>query len=92
MLTKPVLLALLAACGVHSSTEAPDPPAEQPVELPPEPPVEEGQYFCCDSVDLKSKSGEGCVSLAAALIDLCLDVLYCGGDWGKTGGKTQCLD
>lgn len=90
MLTKPLLAVILAACGVNS-TEATEPPTEQPDGQPPAPPVEEGQYFCCDSVDLKTKSGEGCVTLAAGQIDLCPDVLYCSGDWGKTNNKTQCL-
>lgn len=88
MLAKPLLAILLAACGVNSSTEASASPAEQPDG---QPPVDEGQYFCCDSVDLKTKSGEGCVTLAAGQIDLCPDVLYCSGDWGKTNNKTQCL-
>jgi hypothetical protein len=88
MFTKLVRLAVLAACGVQAKqATAPG----EPDDRPPGDAVEEGQHFCCDSVDLKSKSGEGCVTLAAGQIDLCPDVLYCSGDWGKTGNTTKCL-
>jgi hypothetical protein len=92
MLTKALLFAFIAACGVSAGVHSNTKPEEQPDGPLAGPPEEEGQHFCCDSVDLKSKSGEGCVSLAPTQIDLCPDVLYCSGDWGKTNGKTQCLE
>jgi hypothetical protein len=89
MITKAMLFAVLAACGVHTGDSNPnDPPVFKP---PPEAPQED-QHFCCQSVDLDKKSGEGCVSLSVTHIDTCSEVLYCGGDWGKSNGTTKCLD
>jgi hypothetical protein len=86
MLTKPLVLALIAACGIHSSA-----PTEQPLK-PPE--IEEGgedQHFCCSSVDFDTASGDGCVAIAKESINLCNDVLYCDGKWGKKGDTVKCL-
>jgi hypothetical protein len=93
---KTLVFAALAACGVSSTTARADPP-EQPTEPPefappPEPPPKDS-HWCCHSVDLKTKSGEGCNAFSGAieLINACAEYLYCSGDAGKSNGKTQCL-
>jgi hypothetical protein len=106
MFTKVLLFAVLAAaCGAQSSpATVPDEPlggdtptAQLPSashpddEAPDEIPPEESQHFCCQSVNLDKKSGEGCISIGAAQIDTCSELLYCGGDYGKSGGTTKCL-
>jgi hypothetical protein len=103
MLTKTILIAVLAAaCGTPSS---PATPADEPLggdilssasapedkELPDETPPEEGQHFCCQSVNLDKRSGEGCLSIGPGQIDTCSELLYCAGDYGKSGGTTKCL-
>jgi hypothetical protein len=91
MLTKPLLLAVLAACGVPSTLATAD-PAEQPdeIEPPPEPPQKD-QHFCCQNVDPKTKSGEGCLTIGKGQIDQCPELLYCAGSYAKHDGKTYCL-
>jgi hypothetical protein len=58
--------------------------------LPPEEPEVKDQHFCCQSVDLKNWTGDGCVTIAPTQIDLCTNVLYCPGKWGKQDGKVTC--
>jgi hypothetical protein len=91
MLTKPLLLAIIAACGVSNSATQPEGPGD--LEPPEADKPAEDQHFCCKSVDLKNASGEDCFTLPkdGKLIDLCAEVLYCSGDWGKSNGVTQCL-
>lgn len=50
----------------------------------------EDQHFCCQSVDLDKWSGEDCTTIPAELINSCAEVLYCGGNWGKSGNKVKC--
>ena len=69
---KAIMLAALAACGVQPTpaTNA-DPPAEQP-DVPPESEIKPlDQHFCCQSVDHKSLSGDGCVTIGPNQIDAC---------------------
>lgn len=95
MLTKPLLALILATCGGVSSTPATaEPPAEQPDDKPPgevSKPIE--QHFCCQSVDPKTKSGEGCAAISDSLelVNTCSKVLHCQGDWTKDDGKVTCL-
>jgi hypothetical protein len=95
MLTKPLLALILAACGVSStpSSATAEPPAEQPDEFDPtDPGPQEDQHFCCQSVDPKTKSGEGCLTIGKGQVDQCPELLYCAGTYAKHDGKTYCLD
>lgn len=92
MFTKPLLIALLAACGVNSSGATAEPPGgEQPVAPPDQPPQEEGQHFCCESVDAEAGKGNGCVTIGKEHIALCNNILYCGVSWAKEDGKVTCI-
>jgi hypothetical protein len=91
MLSKPVLIALLAACGVNPSTETTDPPTEQPDKKPPDETVKENVYFCCQDADLKTASGEGCLTIGEKEIDRCNTVLACADGFIKKDGKVFCL-
>jgi hypothetical protein len=84
MLTKSLLLAIVAVCGVSNS-----PPPEQPLS-PPEDGPEEDQHFCCESVDLDKWKGTNCVAVGKENIAGCTEVLYCSGDWGTSGSVTKC--
>lgn len=77
-----LLLTLLAAYGAHS-----DQPDKEP---PPEPP-QDGQAFCCISVDKKTKSGEGCRAISTEHINTCDKVLHCAGDYIKEDAVVTCL-
>lgn len=90
MLTKPLLALILAACGVSSTPTTAEPPAEQPDKLPPSEVKPTDQHFCCQKVDHKTMSGEGCQTMGAGQIDLCANVLYCEGNWAKEEGKVWC--
>lgn len=91
MLTKPLLALILAACGVSTTPAAADPPAEQPDKKPPDgeaEPIE--QHFCCQSVDPKTMSGDGCNLIDKAFAPACDKLLYCAGNYAKDGGKVWC--
>lgn len=92
--TKPLLIALLAACGVtagaHANTEAAAPPIDEPDKAPPQPPKPKDQHFCCEDVDLKNFTGEGCQLITELQVALCDTVLYCEGNWAKKDGKVAC--
>jgi hypothetical protein len=85
MFTKPVLVALLAACGVPS-TES---PTEQPEKRPPDE-IEKDYIFCCQDVDPKNKTGEGCVTIGEKQIDQCSTVLACADGFTKKDGAVTC--
>jgi hypothetical protein len=89
MITKPLLLALLAACGVPSNTATIESPTEQPDKRPPDD-DQMDQHFCCQSVDQKNLSGDSCQTIAPTQIDLCNKVLYCEGNWSKDDGHVVC--
>lgn len=89
MVTKPLLLTIIAACGVASGAAT---PAEQPDKKPPLADIEEGQHFCCFSVTASGKgTGEGCTGIDKVNINSCDKVLYCEGGWVKEDGKVTCL-
>lgn len=90
MLTKIILFAVVAACGVPSIPATADPPAEQPDKLPPEEPEVKDQHFCCQTVDQKNLTGDGCNTIAPTQIDACANVLYCEGNWSKKEGHVVC--
>jgi hypothetical protein len=90
MLTKPLLAIILTACGVSSTPATRDPPPTEQPDAPPEGEKPMDQHFCCQSVDHKTMSGEGCQTMGAGQIDLCANVLYCEGNWAKEDGKVWC--
>ena len=92
MFTKIILFAVLAACGVPSTPSITEPPAELPDQLPPGDTKPLVQHFCCQSVDHKTWSGDGCVTIGANQIDACTNVLYCPDKWTKEEGKVFCDD
>lgn len=85
MRTKPLLIALVAACGVTSGASAD--PDKQP---PPEPPLEKEHYFCCQELDPKGFSGENCTEIPESHVIACSKVLYCDGKYKKDEGKVTC--
>jgi hypothetical protein len=91
MLSKPLLIALLAACGVPSNTATTEPPREQPDDKqPPDEPPQEDQHFCCEKLS-GSGSGTGCVFISEKQAALCDKLLYCGSTYEKDGDKVTCL-
>lgn len=86
MPTKPLLAIILAACGVNSS-----PATEQPDKKPPDETVRDNVYFCCQGVDLKTASGNGCLTIGEKEIDRCDTVLACADGFVKVDGKVTCL-
>ncbi len=99
---KPLVLALVAACGVNpNNTEArqgPPAPGDQPFDAvddpgdkqPPAEQPQEDQHFCCQ--DVKDGTGEDCVAIGKESINSCPNVLYCDGKWEKKDVKVTCLD
>jgi hypothetical protein len=85
MFTKTILFAVLAACGVPST------PTTAPAEKqPPEEDVQEDQHFCCQSVNPKTFTGEGCSLITVQQVALCNKILYCEGNWVKDDDKVTC--
>jgi hypothetical protein len=90
--TKSLILAALAACGVPSNPATTEPPpTEQPDKQPPEE-KQKDQHFCCQSVDPKTMSGEGCFTIGKGQVDQCPELLYCAGSYAKHDGKVYCDD
>jgi hypothetical protein len=92
MLIKPLILAVIAACGVPSTQSTAEPPPEQPDKKPPGEVKPMDQHFCCQSIDHKSLSGDNCNAISDALevINACAEVLYCEGNWTKSKGTVRC--
>jgi len=88
---KPLLLTLLAACGVEPPTESPataspDLTIEAPEDEPPE------QLFCCQSVNPRTWSGDGCAMVATEHVALCgTAILFCHASWTLSDGTATCL-
>jgi hypothetical protein len=89
MFTKPLLLAVLAACGVHPNTEASRSPTSEPDKEPPDEIEEKGYIFCCHDVDPAKQTGEGCVTIGEKQIDSCGTVLTCD-NFTKEDGTVTC--
>jgi hypothetical protein len=97
---RPIVLALVAACGVTAGAATPSPataeppPSEEPDEF--EPPVVKPKesHWCCQSVDPKTKSGEGCSAFSGSIevINNCAEYLHCPGGATKHDGKVTCMD
>ena len=92
MLSRPLLVALLAACGVNSigaTTKSPTQQLDGPPDSPDDPDFKENVYFCC--LDVEKKTGEGCVTIGEKEIDRCDTVLACADGFTKKDGKVICL-
>jgi hypothetical protein len=86
MLIKPFILAVIAACSVPS-TPSTSPTEYQP---PPEQPQEKDHYFCCQELDAKGFSGDGCTEIPESHVIACNKVLYCDGKYKKDDQKVTC--
>jgi hypothetical protein len=104
MYAKPIILALLAACGFSTGPEPLEKTPTNVASTAPEPgpndfdgphvkPLED-QHFCCSSVDLAKFTGEGCITIPKdnATINACANVLYCPSKWAKADGDVACAD
>jgi hypothetical protein len=91
MLAKPLLLIILAACGVPSTASTDQPPTEQPDKASPKKPPQEGQHFCCAEASKGYGEGCGAISGSPESINICDDVLYCPGEWFKKDGNVTCV-
>jgi hypothetical protein len=91
MLTKPLLAIILVACGANSSGATTEFATEQPDKKPPDETAKENVYFCCQDADLKSGSGDDCLTIGEKEIDRCNTVLACADGFIKKDGKVTCL-
>ncbi len=90
-MSKQLLFAVLAACGVESS--AADPIEDRPLESPDDVDAPDDQHFCCESVDSSNWTGKNCTLIAKEQLVACsADILYCPGKWARTDGKIKCAD
>jgi hypothetical protein len=82
---------ILAACGIHPTPSTTE-PAEQP-DAPPDDPIKprDNVYFCCVEVDVKTKSGEGCVTIGEKQLDACGSFLVCADGAAKKDGVVTCF-
>lgn len=89
MLTKSLLFTIIAACAAPSSAAAN--PVTSPTEKAPspDPPLEEGQHFCCQS--LGTGTGNDCVFIGDKQAPQCDKLLYCAGSYMKDGNDVTCL-
>jgi hypothetical protein len=78
---KPLLLALLAACGAPSSV---------PDEIRPSDDALAGHYFCCHDVNSAKLTGDGCITIGKEQVDQCSTVLYCGDSFTQKDGTVTC--
>jgi hypothetical protein len=98
MLTaKPFILAIIAACAVTAGPASNPATAEPPPSEQPDAPHDmkpKDSHWCCQSVDPKTKSGEGCTAFSGSIeiINTCAKYLYCEGSATKDDGKVTCLD
>jgi hypothetical protein len=96
MFSKPLIIAIVAACGLTAgasspSTTEPSPP-EQPGEFEPPAVKPKESHWCCQSVDPKTMSGEGCTAISGSteVINACANYLNCSGGAAKVDGKVTC--
>jgi hypothetical protein len=92
MLTKPLLLIILAACAapsgaaVNSNSPERDPPELAP---PPNTPQPIETFWCCDAIIGKGE-GDGCDEITASKVALCSKVLHCTDGYDFDEGKVTC--
>jgi hypothetical protein len=86
MLSRPLLALVLAACGANPSSATTEPPDVNPDEV-----QKDHVFFCCQNVDQKNASGDGCVTIGEKEIDRCSTVLACADNFTKKDGKVVCL-
>jgi hypothetical protein len=97
MFAKPLIIAIVAACGVTAGAASTPATAEPPADPPDYQPLEEkpkDSHWCCKSVDPKTASGEDCTSITGTpeVINACAEYLNCSGSAAKHDGKVTCLD
>lgn len=85
MLTKTLLIALLAGCGINT-----EPPNTDDTPQDYQPTLPENSHFCCSSVDIQTNSGDGCSLISESLVNTCAKVLSCEGGWIKDDGRVTC--
>jgi hypothetical protein len=95
MLTaKPLILALVAACGVTAGASTPA-TAEPPDDVQPTEPIVKPieSHWCCKSVDPKTMSGEDCTAFSGSIeiINTCAEYLHCPDGASKHDGKVTCI-
>ena len=91
---KAIVFAALAACGISPTPATTDPPDEPDEYEPAEPTVKPtDSHWCCQSVDPKTKSGEGCTAFSGSIeiINTCAQYLYCDGSATTQDGKVTCI-
>lgn len=54
--------------------------------------VQKDYIFCCQDVDPKAKTGDGCITIGEKQIDSCSTVLTCAGGFTKKDGTVTCTD
>jgi hypothetical protein len=86
MFTKLILSALLAVCGVHSSTATDKPPSDEPDAKP-----RDEILFCCQHIDVKAKTGNTCITIEDDEIDSCSNILTCAKGFTKKDGIVTCF-
>jgi hypothetical protein len=97
MFSKPLILAIVAACGLTAGAASSPATADPPPSEHPDAPREmkpKDSHWCCQSVDPKTKSGEGCnhISGTSEVINACANYLNCSGGATKVDGKVTCID
>jgi hypothetical protein len=88
MITRIILLTVLAASDAEPATN----PGDQPIEPPDDVAAPEDQHFCCKSVDAKNRTGDGCIMASKEDVKLCnANILYCPGFYTlDTNGFLEC--
>jgi hypothetical protein len=85
MITKAIVLMLVGARGVGVGA------ASSPEAAPPEELEKDHVFFCCQDVDEKHATGEGCITIGEKQIDQCSTVLACADNLTKKNGTVVCL-
>jgi hypothetical protein len=90
---KAIVFAALAACGVSPTPATAAPPAEHPDEFEPNEMKPKESHWCCQAVDPKTKSGDGCSAFSGSIevINQCAEYLHCPDGATKHDGKVTCF-
>lgn len=91
MLTHVLTAAILASALVCAADSVgPGTDTQAPTDKQPPDDEQQDQHFCCQSVDPKNWTGDGCSAISSELINSCQHVLYCPGKWTKSDGTVTC--